>query len=242
MDSLTQCSTWSLSRIVATFSEAETTLPIWVRMSTQYASSSTMRWMPRTCPSIRLRRFCSFSLSPFLMYPWATPSSAAIPRRLSCVASIVSPFSGSLPPRGGDAVEHVWQPRVDHVALVLEARLLHDPPRPPVGRQGEGDYILQAEPLEPQRHDRPGQLRRESPSPVLGPEGIRKLHLFVAAHAGVPEAGASGEAPILPVAKRPDPEPVTLPVLQVVAQVQLRLLVRADAAEGRHDSRVAVHP
>src|SRR5215203_6877980 len=82
MDSRTQCSTWSLSRMVATFSEAETTLPIWVRMSTQYVSSSTMRCIPRTCPSIRLRRFCSFSLSPFdvpvLLYrsfPERVPSS-----------------------------------------------------------------------------------------------------------------------------------------------------------------------
>lgn len=35
MDSLTQCSTWSLSRMVPTFSRAETTLAIWVRTSTQ---------------------------------------------------------------------------------------------------------------------------------------------------------------------------------------------------------------
>src|SRR5215213_1897173 len=77
MDARTQCSTWSLSRMVATFSEAETTLPIWVSMSTQYASSSTMRWSPRTCPSICLRRFRSFSLSPSLMYPCAEASNGA---------------------------------------------------------------------------------------------------------------------------------------------------------------------
>src|SRR5215207_5270897 len=55
--------------MVATFSEAEMILLIWVRMSTQYASSSTMRCNPRTCPSIRLRRFWSFSLSSSFMYP-----------------------------------------------------------------------------------------------------------------------------------------------------------------------------
>src|SRR5215213_5996240 len=78
MDSRTQCSTWSLSRMVATFSEAETTLPIWVRMSTQYASSSTMRCIPRTCPSIRLRRLWSFSLSPSFMYPCSLVTASTV--------------------------------------------------------------------------------------------------------------------------------------------------------------------
>jgi hypothetical protein len=43
---------------------------------------------------------------------------------------------------------------MDYVALVPEPSLLHDPLRRPVGRQGEADYVRQAETLESQLQDR----------------------------------------------------------------------------------------
>jgi hypothetical protein len=43
--------------------------------------------MPRTCPSIRLRRFWSFSLSPSLMYPCSSTVASAVVFLASCISA-----------------------------------------------------------------------------------------------------------------------------------------------------------
>jgi hypothetical protein len=47
----------------ATARNASCTDDIWVRISGQYRSSSTIRWRPRTCPSMRRRRVSAAALS-----------------------------------------------------------------------------------------------------------------------------------------------------------------------------------
>src|ERR1035437_5963113 len=77
--SVTQCRTWSSSRLTATLSRAALTALTWVRMSMQYRSSSTMRCMPRTCPPSRFSR----SWIRFLL--WMYPGIVgAVPVDLSC--------------------------------------------------------------------------------------------------------------------------------------------------------------
>lgn len=120
---------------------------------------------------------------------------------------------------------------MEHVALDLEAGLFHHAPRREVGRQGEADEVGQAEPLEGDSKDLPRHLRGQPPIPVIGRERVGKLYLFVAADAGVPQAGATHEPAVGSIRERPDPVPV--PVVEVVAQVSGGLLVGAEAAEGR---------
>ena len=52
----TQCSRWSFSRAMDTALRALVTAEIWVMMSMQYSSCSTMRAIPRACPSISRSR------------------------------------------------------------------------------------------------------------------------------------------------------------------------------------------
>src|SRR5713226_5355485 len=67
--SATHDSMWRPSRSFSTCSRAPCTAAICIRMSTQYASLSTIRWSPCTCPSIRRIRprilaFVSWLITP----------------------------------------------------------------------------------------------------------------------------------------------------------------------------------
>src|SRR5207247_2654981 len=79
MASATHDSMWRPSRSFSTCSSAPWTAATCIRMSTQYASLSTIRWSPCTCPSIRRSR----------------------PRTLAFVSSLITPIppGGSIPPR-----------------------------------------------------------------------------------------------------------------------------------------------
>src|SRR5712691_4554652 len=78
MASATHDSMWRPSRSFSTCSSAPWTAATCIRMSTQYASLSTIRWSPCTCPSIRRSR----------------------PRTLAFVSSLITPIppGGSIPP------------------------------------------------------------------------------------------------------------------------------------------------
>src|SRR6266545_97620 len=83
--SATQDSMWRPSRSRWTCSTAPCTAVSCRRMSTQYLSSSTMRWMPCTCPSIRRRRPIVFALvsssiisSPCSNAPLPSPRNARV--------------------------------------------------------------------------------------------------------------------------------------------------------------------
>src|SRR5687768_4595112 len=77
---------------------------IWVRMSTQYASSSNMRRTPLTCPSIRASRrsmlfpSCAFTL---LVYPSGYQMDSVTTKNRTSVV---------LATDGGFFESHAWDP------------------------------------------------------------------------------------------------------------------------------------
>src|SRR4051794_33915975 len=92
--------------------------------------------------------------------------------------------------RASEAVEHVRHARMDDVALVLEAQLLHHARGRAVVGKGEGHEVVEAELLEAELHRGPAELRGEAFAPAVRAHRPAHLDLVALVDDGAAQAAA----------------------------------------------------